>query len=56
MPCACIEPSQHSIEYVFLSQQRQALELPVGLVLLGINLLLFVLRLFICKDVFYFIK
>jgi|TARA_R110002153_G_scaffold25784_1_gene81498 hypothetical protein len=41
MPCALIEPSQHSLEYVLESQQRQALPLPVGEVLLGIKVPLF---------------
>jgi len=41
MPCALIEPSQQSIEYVLVSQHKQALELPLGDVLLGIYVLLF---------------
>ena len=37
MPWARIEPSQHDREYVFVSQHKQALPVPVGDVLLGIK-------------------
>jgi len=30
MPCALIEPSQHSIEYLLVSQHKQARDEPAG--------------------------
>jgi len=41
MPCALIEPSQQSIEYLLVSQHKQARDEPLGDVLLGIYVLLF---------------
>ena len=47
MPCACNEPSQHFLLYVFPSSHRHALCVPVGDVLLGVlNFLLFILFVF----------
>jgi len=41
IPCAPIDPSQQLLEYVLVSQHKQARELPLGLVLLPMYMPLF---------------
>jgi len=43
IPCACSEPSQHFLLYVFPSSHKQALLVPVGDVLLGVFHFLFII-------------
>jgi hypothetical protein len=53
IPCAHKEPSQHLLEYVLESLQRQPLLLPLGDVLLGVLLSCLGIALSFLNEIFY---